>query len=86
MLSRLLAQKLLTPTEYKQLVQGSLTERDQSLLLLASFLPSKEGSFAKFCQILEQVEGQEHIAAEILSHDTTPTHKTPTPLQTWFSG
>ena len=33
--------------------------------LINTFLTSKEGSFAKFCEVLLAVEGQRHIVTDI---------------------
>ena len=43
-----------------------MEERDRSRKLLYSFLPYKENSLAKFCRIVQVVEGQRHIPSEIL--------------------
>ena len=66
LLDRLRVARLLTQTEYGELQQGSMTEQNRSQKLVTDLLVRKEGSFAKFCEVLSAVEGQRHIVTEIL--------------------
>ena len=62
LLDDLLSNGILTEQEYKQLQQGSLTERERSHRLLHDILPSKnKGSVTVFCEVLDQIEGQKHV-------------------------
>ena len=66
LLDHLRATFLLTRTEYDQLQDETMTEKARSRKLVNTFLPTKEGSFTKFCEVLLAVEGQRHIVTDIL--------------------
>jgi hypothetical protein len=66
LLHHLRAAHLLTSAEYDQLLEKSMTEEDRSQKLLNTILPSKEGAVAIFCQVLQAVDGQQHIVPNVL--------------------
>jgi hypothetical protein len=72
LLDDLRAARILSRTEYSELLEVS-TEEMRSRRLLNNLLPRKNGSFSNFCKILLKVEGQEHIVTEILKIGVSQT-------------
>jgi hypothetical protein len=72
LLDDLRAARILSRTEYSELLEVS-TEEMRSRMLLNDLLPRQNGSFSNFCKILLKVEGQEHIVTEILKIGVSQT-------------
>jgi hypothetical protein len=64
LLDRLRAVKLLTQTEYDQLLE--VPEQTRSRKLLNTILPPKPGSFTKFCEVLRSEKTQRHVVTDLL--------------------
>lgn len=65
LMDHLRARKMIVGEEYNNL-RSMKTEEERSRALLHDYLPHRPGAFQEFCEVLAEVDGQEHVRRKIL--------------------